>query len=51
MYDLLVVHVRDALYDLLHEGDACALRQDERLLDHAVEQLAAADAEKNDIFC
>ena len=42
--DLLMVHVGDALQDLLHEAHARALRQHELVLDHSVEQLSATDA-------
>ena len=44
MNDLLVMHVGDALEDLLHETDAGLLRQDELVLYDPVEELAAADA-------
>ena len=44
--DLLMVHVGDALQDLLHEAHARALRQHELVLNHPVEQLSATDAEK-----
>ena len=45
MYDVVVVHVLHALADLPHEQDAVALRQAEVVGDHALEQLAAGDAE------
>ena len=46
MDDLLMVHVGDALQDLLHEAHARALRQHELVLNHPVEQLSATDAGK-----
>ena len=39
-----MVHVGDALQDLLHEAHARALRQHELVLNHPVEQLSATDA-------
>ena len=47
MDDLLMVHVGDALQDLLHEANARALSQNKLVLDHPVEELSAANAGKN----
>ena len=47
MDDLLMVHVGDALQDLLHEAHARALSQHELVLDHPIEELSTADAGKN----
>ena len=46
MDDLLMVHVGDALQDLLHEANARALSQNKLVLDHPVEELSAANAGK-----
>ena len=51
MYDVLGMHVLHTLTDLSHEDDACALRQDEVVVNDTVKQLPAQDTERYRSIC